>query len=413
MQARSDGLVFSPSDLNSFLACPHLTTLELAVARGELRRPRRVNLHADLIRRKGKEHEARYLEQLRAEGREVVAISFDERDWRRAARETEEAIRGGADVVYQGCLADGQWRGFADFVVRRPDGFSEVVDTKLARHARPEHLLQLSFYTEQLARIQGRMPDAMHVVTGLGERETFRPGDYAAYYRRLRERFLDAVEERRLTYPYPVDFCSLCDFLSLCQGQWERDDHLVLVAGVSRIQVERLAATEIETLTELAEAQPETKVKSMRPATFANLHHQAELQLHRRRTGEHRVDLLPLERERGFALLPEPSAGDIWLDFEGDPWFEPGRGLEYLTGWIELDDEGEPRYHALWAHDRAGEKEAFERFVDHVVERRRRFPGMHVYHYAPYERTALTRLMGEHATREEEIDDLLRGEVLV
>ncbi len=38
---------------------------------------------------------------------------------------------------------------------------------------------------------------------------------------------------------------------------------------------------------------------------------------------------------------------------------------------------------------------------------------MHVYHYAPYERTALTRLMGEHATREDEIDDLLRGEVLV
>ena len=38
---------------------------------------------------------------------------------------------------------------------------------------------------------------------------------------------------------------------------------------------------------------------------------------------------------------------------------------------------------------------------------------MHVYHYAPYERTALSRLMGQHGTREEEIDDLLRGEVLV
>ena len=38
---------------------------------------------------------------------------------------------------------------------------------------------------------------------------------------------------------------------------------------------------------------------------------------------------------------------------------------------------------------------------------------MHVYHYAPYERTALSRLMGEHGTREDELDDLLRGEVLV
>ena len=32
---------------------------------------------------------------------------------------------------------------------------------------------------------------------------------------------------------------------------------------------------------------------------------------------------------------------------------------------------------------------------------------MHVYHYAPYERTALQRLMGEHGTREDELDDLL------
>ncbi len=48
-----------------------------------------------------------------------------------------------------------------------------------------------------------------------------------------------------------------------------------------------------------------------------------------------------------------------------------------------------------------------------ITERRRRFPGMHVYHYAPYEATALKRLMGEHGTREDELDDLLRGEVLV
>ena len=38
---------------------------------------------------------------------------------------------------------------------------------------------------------------------------------------------------------------------------------------------------------------------------------------------------------------------------------------------------------------------------------------MHVYHYAAYERSALTRLMGEHGTREQEVDDFLRQEVLV
>ena len=406
-------VTFSPTDLNGFLACPHLTTLQVAVARGELARPHRENPHADLIRRKGDEHEARYLADLEAQGREITTIHFDDRDWGRAARETEHALTSGADVVYQAALVHGSWRGFADFVVRQPHGGYEVVDTKLARHAKPSHVLQLCFYTEQVGRIQGREPDAMHIVTGLGETETFRPKDFAAYYRRLRQRFLDAVERRTPTYPYPVDFCSLCEFLALCKARWEADDHLTLVSGVSRIQVERLTGAGITTLAGLAGAPPETKVKSMRPVTFENLRHQAELQLHHREHQEHRVDLLPLEPERGFNLLPEPSPGDMWLDFEGDPWFEPAHGLEYLTGWVELDDAGVPLYYALWAEDRAGEKHAFERLVDHIVERRRRFPGMHVYHYAPYERTALTRLMGEHATREDEIDDLLRGEVLV
>jgi hypothetical protein len=118
-----DGLLFSPSDLHAFVACPHLTTLELSVARGRLEKPFRVNLHADLIRRKGEEHERRYLERLRAEGSEIVEIGFDDRDWKRAARETERAIQEGADhVVYQACLAEGNWLGFADFLERRPNG---------------------------------------------------------------------------------------------------------------------------------------------------------------------------------------------------------------------------------------------------------------------------------------------------
>ena len=38
---------------------------------------------------------------------------------------------------------------------------------------------------------------------------------------------------------------------------------------------------------------------------------------------------------------------------------------------------------------------------------------MHIYHYAAYEKTALRRLMSRHGTREEEVDRLLRNEVLV
>jgi predicted RecB family nuclease len=409
-----DGLfLLSPSDLVGYLACPHLTTLSLAVVRGELERPHRHNPHADLIARKGDEHEGRYLAALRDAGRDVVEVGVgDVRDFDRAALATVEAIAQSPDIVYQAVFSHDGWRGLADFLERQSDGSYEAVDTKLARHARPGHLLQLCFYTEQLERLSGRRPAAMHIVSGLGERETYRPEEFEVYYRRLRDRFLAAIAKGRDTYPYPVDHCSLCEFLARCKHQWRDDDHLSLVAGIARTQVELLTAAELATMTALGDAPPGTRVQRLRQQTFEGLRHQAELQLHRRRRGEHRVDRLPAEPEHGFAAMPEPTDGDVWLDLEGDPWFEPDRGLEFLFGWIYLED-GEPCYDCIWARSRAEERAGFERLIDLVAERRRRFLGMHVYHYAAYERTALRRLMGQHGTREQELDDLLRGEVLV
>ena len=140
---------------------------------------------------------------------------------------------------------------------------------------------------------------------------------------------------------------------------------------------------------------------------------QAELQLRGRREDRFLFELLPDEEERGFRLLPAPDAGDVWFDMEGHPFYETSRGLEYLFGYCFRNDEGEVVYDAVWGRDRDDERAAFERFVDWVVARRRRFPGLHVYHYASYERSALTRLAGEHGTREQEVDDFLRQEVLV
>ena len=417
VQLRDGSLRLSPSDLSGFLACAHLTQLDLRAARGELSKPRLGDPYAELIRSKGDGHEAAYLARLEGEGRSVVRLSryedegFDPDEARRLA---EEAIRAGtADVIYQAYLTDGTWRGFADFLERRPGGTYEPVDTKLARTARPGHVLQLCFYAEQLERIQGRLPEEMHLELGSGARETFRTRDHSAYYRRVRERFLSALAAQPDTYPWPCAHCSICDWRRACHAKLVEDDSPVLVAGLGRADAERLVANGLPTLESLGRLAPGASVDGYRPERIEPLRHQAELQLHRRRSGEHRVDHLELGDGRGFQLLPEPSAGDVWLDLEGHPFYEPARGLEYLFGWCYRDEAGPIRYEALWGRDRAGERAAFERFVDWLVERRRPYPGLHVYHYAAYEKTALRRLMGEHGTREDEIDDLLRQEVLV
>ncbi len=388
----------SPSLLNNFLECEHLLGLELA----QTPRPGAENPQADLIRRKGEEHEAAYLASLRLQGKSVV----EPRDAEEAARLIREAS---FDVIYQPEFEDpAGWRGRADFLELQPDGTYEVVDTKLARHAKPYYILQLCFYSEQVARIRGRPPAQMHVVLGSGERATFRPEEFGAYYRRVRRRLEAFVADPPGTEPWPVQHCEICDFRALCEAHWDRVDHLSRVAGIRRSQIDRLAVAGIATLAALGRA-PAEAPPGFPQETFDKIREQASLQLWAREHGRDKYVLTQPQPELGFALLPDPSTGDLFFDFEGNPFWDAKGGLEYLWGILDVDGNFTP----LHAHDHDTERAAFERFVDLVHERLARHPDMHVYHYAAYEITALRRLMGRYGTREAELDDLLRREVFV
>jgi uncharacterized protein len=413
-------LIFSASDLINHLECPHLTQLDIEVALGRLDLTPNRSDTTELVARKGDEHELAYVAQLAAEGREIVEIENEPgpEGLRRGAQRTVEAMRAGTEVIYQGVLFDGvRWRGHSDFLhrVERPSmlgSFSyEVADTKLARRVKPYFLLQLCFYSELVEAIQGTAPERMQVVLGTRESQSFRVAEFAAYYRSVKHGF-EAIVDAGLstTYPEPVEHCGLCRWEQHCVAQREADEHLSLVARIQRSQCTRLVERGITTVTQLATAEPANRPPRIGAGTFEALRAQARLQMLERTTGELRYELLAPEEGCGFAHMPRPSEGDVFFDMEGDPFFDDG--LEYLFG-VVLLEAGEPRFQAFWATDRSSEKQAFERFMDFIVERLERFPDMHVYHYAPYEATAIKRLMGLHATREEEVDHLLRSKILV
>ncbi len=419
MRRVGDHFLFSPSDLTNFLACEHLTQLDLAVVFEESARPSFGNAYAELIKRKGEEHELSFLGALSAEGHAVSRVGLsDDHDFHVAANATVDAMHAGVEYIYQAVFLANGWHGIADFLerVERPSALGAwsyvVLDTKLARHPRPEHALQLCFYTQCLGQAQKLEPEVAYVVLGTEERIPIMLRDVLAYYRRLRRRFELAVADRMQTVPYRCEHCPICDFQAVCEDRWEREDNLVRIAGIRRDQVDRLVSASITTLTELAEAHSSTRIPKMYAPTFENLHEQAALQLESERSGRIECRMLPIESERGLATLPQRSRGDLVFDLEGHPFFEPARGLEFLFGVLTLDGP-QPQYHAFWAHDRDGERQALEAFIDLVQARLALHPDLHVYHFGVYEPTAIKRLMGEYGTRESQVDDLLRRKTFI
>jgi uncharacterized protein len=441
--------VFSATDLVGHLACEHLTALERSALQGLVKRPMRHDRELEIIQKRGYAHEARYLDELRAQGRSVVTIERREDESRatqvrRQAEETVAAMASGTEVVFQATFFDGRWLGYADFLLRvddpdRPSVWGawhyEVADTKLARHVKAGAVLQICSYVEQLERIQGVRPRWMRVVLGGSARETatLRVDDYLAYYRAAKARFEAAVLDEdgqvigisgSTTYPEPVEHCDVCRWAADCATRRREDDHLSLVAGITSRQRTALATRDIDTVVRLANAPlPFTPPLDGTSATSVErVREQARIQVEGRALRRPLYELLlpppgeQVEPERGLAMLPAPDEGDVFLDLEGDPYaFDDG--IDYLFGLLDMSGGFTP----IWSFDPdhpaeislAGEKAAFERLMDLLVERLERFPRMHVYHYASYEPTALKRLMGRHATREDEVDRLLRGGVLV
>jgi predicted RecB family nuclease len=418
---RIDGrFIYSAGDLNNTLECAHLTHLEALTARDELERPEAGETTA-LLARKGDEHERRVFARFRGQyGEAFVAFAPEATnslaEMAAADARSAAAMERGTPLIYQASFFDGTFFGRADFLrrVERPCArwawSYEVLDAKLALDPKPSYLVQLAHYSAHVARIAGSAPQAMHVVLGSGAERSFRVDDYAAYERHLRAHLIDAMAHPAQTYPLECAHCEICRWYERCAAQRLRDDHLSLVARMRGNQIGKLEHTGITTMTALARAGDEQQPLNMEESTFTALRAQAALQEAGRREGRNLYELLDHDAHAGFDLLPEPNEGDLFFDMEGDPLYAPERGLEYLFGFYA---PSEVRYVAFWAHAQTGERAAFEAALDFIAERRARYPNMHVYHYAPYETSALRRLMGFYASREAALDDLLRNAVFV
>jgi uncharacterized protein len=406
-------VVYSASDLAAAARCEYalLRSFDARLGWGP-----EVSSDDELLARTaqlGDEHEQRHLDELRAADHEHVAVigrpAYTLAGLTAAAEATREAVDRRAPVIYQAAMFDGRFLGFADFLVLDGDRY-RLRDTKLARSVKVEALLQLAAYAHTLATDGVPVAPEVELVLGDGAIASYRTDELLPIYlprREALERLLDGHLAGGVAVSWEDAEVRACFRCPECAVQVRAHDDLLLVAGMRVSQRARLIDAGVDTLHQLAAH--DGPVPQLSTRTVKALTAQARLQVTDRVDGKppyEVVDAQPL------MVLPDANKGDLFFDFEGDPlWTVDGRewGLEYLWGVLTTTDEFTP----YWAHDRASERKALVDFLAMVRKRRKRYPGMHVYHYAAYEKSTLLRLAGRYGVGEHDVDELLRNGILV
>jgi len=423
MIVRSEQIRLSATDLSNHLACRHLTVLDLQVARGTKTALGFSSPDLRVIQELGLRHEAAYLASLTECGLSVADLRGFRND-ETAAAETRTRMEAGIDVIAQGTLAVGRWFGRPDLLRKVPKASVfgnwsyEVYDCKLARETKATTILQLALYSDLLAAVQGLAPEFMYVVPPAIHfaEEVHRISDYAAYFRHVKARLEKSCDrgEGGPTYPEPCAHCDVCRWYKECELARRADDHLSLVAGISRLQRSQFVAWDAASVASLAVFPIPLKQKPLHGSreSHERAREQARVQVDGRVQSKTVHELLAVAENTGFCRLPAPSAGDMFVDLEGDP-FVGTCGQEYLFGFVASSQGQGLTYKKHWALTPEQEKIGFEWLVDEMIRRWKADPAMHVYHFGSYETAAFKRLMGAYATREDEIDRMLRAKIFV
>lgn len=392
---------YSATDITRWLSCAHASRLDALLRTDqELKAWKATHTSStdgDSARApaavRGDEHELAMLQGLIESGLEVVEIprpAFDDRDGlSKANAATLEALRAGADVVFQAALVDGPWFGYADFLVR-VDGVSsllgdyayEVRDTKLARHPSASALIQMAHYGAMVEQIQQAPPPRLVIWLGTGALFEWPYRDAVPYLREAQKAFLQFQKDLPETLPIPKASCAGCRWFDHCDEEWGAED-LRNVHRLSSRQREVLRASGITTIAELAAATDDARPDAIGVDTFGWLREQAQVQ----GGGDDWLIISPQSATAGVFGTPKPHPDDMYFDLEGDP-FAAIPTLDYLWAYCDVDGT----YHHRWAHSPDEEREAFLWFLNVLREREKRGGDWKVYHYNTYEVTSMCRI---------------------
>ena len=402
-----------------------------------------------MLRRRGEQHEARYLAELEAEGRSVVAkIERDDDDGpgrRESARQAAETLGGhggrGRCRSTRPPSSTARWLGYADFLLRVEHADPSVQPA--GGHGTTRWRTRSSPTTSRPARCSRSAPTS---ISSSGSRACARarctscwadgatrssqpargrlhgllPRREARGSRRpctapIRRPRLPPATRRPPPTPSRWSTAASAAGRSTCEARRRADDHLSLVAGIGAHQRKALRGRGIETLTAPGRAR---RCRSTRRSTAPARRPPNASASRRASSSTGAAECRPstsccspgpgeqIDPERGLATLPDPSRATSSSTSRAirtpSTTASTTSSASSMSGRHRSPPSGRSTGQPRATFNLAGEKAGL-RGVHRLRQRRAgdRHPDMHVYHYAPYEPTALKRLMGRHATRED------------
>ena len=431
MRNIKENWILSPRDLIAELECNHRLNLEWSAITGLIEKPKEENDPGlQLVIDNGRAHEDKLLKKHQKEGRlisiEEPGTSLDK--IKAAAAQTIQSSKEEYDVIHQAVLFTGDFLGYADFLVLKKDEqgktmrdeqgrpIYEPVDAKSARIAKRAAVLQVASYARAMVQLNMAFPPKVHLWLAGDAEWSANTADLIdlaeEFENRARARITGYKEMNTPNWAPPREACTRCRWKVHCETGRVEDRDLSLIYGIRSTTRQALIEGGIKTIDEMSKAtedQRKSLKKIVSKETFEKLRNQAKIQL----KGEGLdTPIFEVKDPEQLRIIPASSEGDIWFDMEGDPYSDSGNGLEYMFGYV-IKEDGKLTFRTFEAATKPEEKKAFTDFISFVLERRKKYPDLHIYHYAAYEPSTILRLSQKYGIYENEIDDLKRQGVFV
>ena len=413
--------LYSPSMLKSYLSCKYTIFNEINEKKLKLKKIE-LSKNDQLRLEKGNIHEKNYLKELKKKYKKVIDLKSSKLSKEEKVPQTIQAMKEGWEVIHGGYLKRDKWIGEFDFLIINKDLKSkfgdysyEVIDTKNSNKPKPDHIIQLGMYTYMLEQTQGVLPKRFTIVLKDMIEEDVQVNQVNEFFKTHRENYEKFVSNGiDKTKPEKCSFCQICSWKEECEKLWIKEDNLNQIGGLTKVHLKKLLELKIDTASKLSKQDPKKNIKGFKPEISYKLITQARLQKEFEKSQKPIFENNPLNLigKKGFNLLPEPSACDLYFDIESvEDHTYPG-GLEYLFGIYYVENEKE-KFEALWAHNKKEEKQNVVNFFKFTKAHFKKYPSAKIYHYGSYEITALLKLTSLHSVNGVDYDNFLRLEKFV